>query len=100
MLLANNLDFLAHKNQLLVHFLEKLMETFPAKKLSAQDKNPILTNAIILNHPTVILMIRQQEWFALLKNQKQQMYQGEKKHQHQQHCQHPQENPQQHSKLS
>jgi hypothetical protein len=110
-LFANNSDFLEQKNQLLVQRLGNLKENFPTKKLSVLDKNPILTNAIILNHLSVILlMIRQQELFALLENQKHQMCQVQKKHQQPQKCQgqqnhlqHLKENQQkkhQHSKLS
>jgi hypothetical protein len=78
----------------MVQLFDKSKETFLIKKSSVPDKNPILTNAITLNHPTVILMIRPQELLALLKNQKQQMSQ----HQQQQKClgqpQHPKENQQ------
>jgi hypothetical protein len=95
------LDFLEQKKQLMVQLLDKSKETFPIQKSSVPAKNPALTNAITLNHLTVIMRIRQQELFALLENQKQRMSQVQKKPQQQQKClgqqshpQHPKENQQ------
>jgi hypothetical protein len=52
------------KNQVSVPLLDKSKEACPTKMLSVPDKNPALTNAIILNPPAVILKVRQQELFA------------------------------------